>query len=306
MADQIAVILSWDRNPGSQQQTMEKEVLAGLAGHPELAVSVLPHLYDLTPDGPAVQMLRSISGDMIVLGWIYPRAAFWVLDANRVRGRMGRTALVPEEELPDARPAPRAKGDVPDRTIWCLDLRAHAESEVYLAEIGRLAGVELVPAQPTARGAAPAALLADEQTVPRWYPVIDFDRCTNCLECLNFCLFGVFGMNEAESITVEEPDACRDGCPACSRICPSGAIMFPQHGDPAIAGNGAKGAEGLRLDLSQLFAGVDPAQLAAAQRERALAEQKRYVAKGKPREPKKPARPNDLDRLVDEVDDLDL
>ncbi len=24
-----------------------------------------------------------------------------------------------------------------------------------------------------------------------WFPVIDYDRCTNCKQCLNFCLFGV-------------------------------------------------------------------------------------------------------------------
>ena len=24
-----------------------------------------------------------------------------------------------------------------------------------------------------------------------WFPVIDYDRCTNCMQCLSFCLFGV-------------------------------------------------------------------------------------------------------------------
>src|SRR5690349_15887991 len=26
-----------------------------------------------------------------------------------------------------------------------------------------------------------------------WFPVIDYDRCTNCMQCLSFCLFGVYG-----------------------------------------------------------------------------------------------------------------
>ncbi len=27
-----------------------------------------------------------------------------------------------------------------------------------------------------------------------WFPVIDYDRCTNCMQCLSFCLFGVYGV----------------------------------------------------------------------------------------------------------------
>ncbi|MEM9803556.1 MAG: hypothetical protein AAGA20_24785, partial [Planctomycetota bacterium] len=25
-----------------------------------------------------------------------------------------------------------------------------------------------------------------------WFPVIDYDRCTNCMQCLSFCLFDVY------------------------------------------------------------------------------------------------------------------
>ena len=76
----------------------------------------------------------------------------------------------------------------------------------------------------------------DEPTSRRWYPVIDFDRCTNCMECVDFCLFGVYGIDDDETILVELPDNCRKGCPACSRVCPEQAIIFPQHKTPAIAG----------------------------------------------------------------------
>ena len=95
------------------------------------------------------------------------------------------------------------------------------------------------------------------------------------MECLNFCLFGVYSLGEEDAILVEQPDACRNGCPACSRICPEGAIMFPQHKDPAIAGDPKASRKGLKLDLSQLFGGANPAQLAAAERNRALAEKDR-------------------------------
>ena len=70
----------------------------------------------------------------------------------------------------------------------------------------------------------------------RWYPVIDYSRCTNCMECIDFCLFGVYGVDKLETILVEQPDNCRKGCPACSRVCPENAIIFPQHKTPAIAG----------------------------------------------------------------------
>ena len=32
-----------------------------------------------------------------------------------------------------------------------------------------------------------------------WFPVIDYDRCTNCMQCLSFCLFGVYKMNANSS-----------------------------------------------------------------------------------------------------------
>ncbi len=297
MADPITVLISRHRDPGSQFQEMEQQLAAALAEQPELTAMPVPHLYDLQPDGPVVEQLRAIPGNLIVLSWIYPRATYWVLDANGVRGRIGRTAMTPEEETADPPPATRAGEELPQRTIWCLDLRASAEPAEYLAEIGRLAGVELelptTAGKPQSAHQEPDAV--QQQREPRWYPVIDFGRCTNCLECLNFCLFGVFGLDDEESIAIEEADACRDGCPACSRICPTGAIMFPEHTDPAIAGNGGGGAEGLRLDLSQLFAGADPGQAAAAERDRALAEKQRQES-GK----------DDIDKLVDELDDLEL
>mgnify|MGYP001202443485 FL=1 len=74
------------------------------------------------------------------------------------------------------------------------------------------------------------------ETVARWYPVIDRDRCGDCHHCLQFCLFGVYALDADGRVTVEHPDACKAGCPACSRICPRGAIIFPLCQDPAIAG----------------------------------------------------------------------
>ena len=72
-----------------------------------------------------------------------------------------------------------------------------------------------------------------------------------------------FHLQMQDDLLIEQPDSCRAGCPACSRICPEGAIMFPQHSDPAIAGDAEASLAGMKLDLSQLF-GADPAALAAA------------------------------------------
>ncbi len=90
------------------------------------------------------------------------------------------------------------------------------------------------------------------------------------MECVDFCLFGVYGVDGAESILVEQPDNCRKGCPACSRVCPENAIIFPQHKAPAIAGASVDGDEGFKIDLSELFGApkTDEDPIATAARER--------------------------------------
>lgn len=322
VADRIPVILCTDRAARGDRRRLEEQLIAALCGRPEVELCVIPHLYDLCADGPGMGLLRSIADDLVVLAWLYPRAAFWVLDANRVRGRLGRTASLPDEE-PDE-PATRVNApDVPDRTIWCLDLRNHDRAEPFLEEIGHIvdtfggpAGTEASGGMPSS-GEAGAGMLTqarachpgpageqseiEEAVESRWYPVIDYGRCTNCMECLNFCLFGVFGLDASDVIVAEQPDACRPGCPACARICPAGAIMFPQHQDPAIAGDPAASPQALKLDLSQLFGGATPAELAAAERDRALAQRDRADLK-----PPTPPPKDDLDHLVDDVDELDL
>lgn len=71
----------------------------------------------------------------------------------------------------------------------------------------------------------------------RWYPLVDEGRCTHCGSCFQFCLFGVYQLDDARRVRIAHPDRCKPGCPACSRICPQGALMFPLYEkDPAIAG----------------------------------------------------------------------
>jgi NAD-dependent dihydropyrimidine dehydrogenase PreA subunit len=303
MSDKVVVLLSKAREPRPESERLEQKIVAGLERWPDLKVAVTPHLYDLSSNGASLKAIRSISGDMIVLGWLYPRAAYWVLKANGIVGRLGRTSCLPEEDVDKP---PRQSGDT-ERTVWCFDLRTYERAEQYLAEIGEILASALVPATEavSALGNGRAEML-DEATRPRWYPVIDYSRCTNCLECLNFCLFGVFGLDQNNAILIEQPDACRAGCPACSRICPDGAIMFPQHEDPAVAGDPKASLKGLKLDLSQLFGVTSPAELAAKERERARAEKQQPQGKLPGRQNSGPESQDDLDHLVDEVDDLDL
>lgn len=61
-----------------------------------------------------------------------------------------------------------------------------------------------------------------------WYPVIDYSRCTACGQCADFCLFGVYEKN-GDKVNVVNPRECKFNCPACARICPQTAIIFPKY-----------------------------------------------------------------------------
>jgi NAD-dependent dihydropyrimidine dehydrogenase PreA subunit len=89
--------------------------------------------------------------------------------------------------------------------------------------------------------------------------VIDHARCTNCLQCLSFCLFGVYGVDAERRIQVEQPESCKTNCPACARVCPEAAIMFPKHAASPINGDEVRATdlqrEPMKVDLSALLGG---------------------------------------------------
>lgn len=82
----------------------------------------------------------------------------------------------------------------------------------------------------------PPADICTADGAPAWYPVIDYSRCTNCGQCHEFCLFGVYEKKEHGKIVVANPTNCKNNCPACARICPETAIIFPKVGEPLIHG----------------------------------------------------------------------
>jgi len=101
-------------------------------------------------------------------------------------------------------------------------------------------------------GAAPAAWKP-------WFPVIDYSRCTNCMQCLSFCLFDVYGVSADKKIQVQNQSNCKTECPACSRVCPEVAIMFPKYRHGPINGEEVHTddvrREAMKVDISALLGG---------------------------------------------------
>lgn len=92
-----------------------------------------------------------------------------------------------------------------------------------------------------------------------WFPVIDYSRCTNCMQCLSFCLFDVYGVSPEQKIQVQNQSNCKTECPACSRVCPEVAIMFPKYRHGPINGEEVKTddvrREAMKVDISALLGG---------------------------------------------------
>lgn len=360
MAKRIAVVVSQGQSANPAKRQLEEDIVSGLLFEPGLDVVIIPHLYDLKPDGTGMLALQGIMGNMIVLSWLYERGARWTLDRFGIRGKEGLTLIKSEEdeededeeqEGDDGKERVNELRDVPGRRIYCLDLRVHDQAQPYLDEVKRIARENALPlvglsglgmpglatpdqaqrfvaptnstALPLA-GSGPAAELSplekieplriSEEGLRRWYPVIDYARCTNCMECIDFCLFGVYGVDKVDTILVEQPDNCRKGCPACSRVCPENAIIFPQHKTPTIAGADVVGGT-LKIDLSKLFGapetGESAEQAAIRERDEQLLLAGRSAVGdsiGLPkRQDQKYAEPKDeLDSLIDQLDELDV
>ncbi len=326
----LTVVLSQAQGKNPAKRALEESIAAALIMEPGLDVSIVPYLYDLDAEHTGRLFLESISGDMAVLSWMYPRAAYWLLDRVGVKGHYGENQITPPPETDEdddgEPPPPKGIGAVnlPPRHIYCLDLRDHSDHAVYVDEVRRIAAECRERRDAAAKTGSttlvqlggvttdqfkPEQLLA--QPGRRWYPVIDYSRCTNCMECLDFCLFGVYGVDQLDRINVENQDNCKRGCPACSRVCPEHAIMFPDYKSPAIAGAPVGNISGLKIDLTKLFGGGDALTIAAQERDRELVADGRSAVgltvgipkrqADKPKEPK-----DDLDKLMDSLDALDI
>lgn len=115
-----------------------------------------------------------------------------------------------------------------------------------------------------------AAALKQEHGQP-WYPVIDRERCTGCGICHDYCLFSTYIRDDTHEaalrIDVKNPLNCKVGCPACSRLCRSNAVIFPFCPEAAL--NGALVEVGRASDdaLLQAFE-ADPLKVLAERRQK--------------------------------------
>jgi len=82
-----------------------------------------------------------------------------------------------------------------------------------------------------------ARIIAADKDPQAWFPVIDYQRCKNCRQCLSFCLFGVYELDDDGRVEVKRPLNCKYGCPACARVCPEGAIIFAKYAESPINGD---------------------------------------------------------------------
>lgn len=138
---------------------------------------------------------------------------------------------------------------------------SQGENTVTVREVGTLDAEAIVRVVDEAREslAAPVNQPGAVGAWKPWFPVIDYDRCTNCLQCLSFCLFDVYGVDDDKQIEVKNNDNCKTNCPACSRVCPEVAIMFPKYASGPINGEAVKQAdverESMKVDISSLLGG---------------------------------------------------
>src|SRR5438552_3023869 len=93
--NRLTVVLSQANSKHPGKRGLEESLAAALIMESGLDVSILPHLYDLDEKHTGRLFLESVSGDMVVLSWLFPRAAFWLLDRDGVRGQFGETQIKP-------------------------------------------------------------------------------------------------------------------------------------------------------------------------------------------------------------------
>src|SRR6185295_12843461 len=99
--NRLTVVLSQAQGKDPRKRALEESIVAALIMESGLDVSVVPYLYDLGPDHTGRLFLEGVSGDMVVLSWLYPRAAYWLLDRDGIKGHEGESQLKPPSDDDD-------------------------------------------------------------------------------------------------------------------------------------------------------------------------------------------------------------
>jgi NAD-dependent dihydropyrimidine dehydrogenase PreA subunit len=192
-------------------RTSREQILHALS-QAGVAVEVVPDLCGLAAQrDPRLQAWAQIPSLTIVA--CFPRAVRWLFHATGV--------------------------PLPQEQVRLFNMRTQPPDEIT-RELMMDDGLLMIE-----EGDCPAVAAANHQSsiinhqsdwVP-WFPVIDYDRCHNCKQCLNFCLFGVYGLSAEGRVEVHKPSGCKTNCPACARMCPQQAIIFPKYADSPINGD---------------------------------------------------------------------
>lgn len=219
---QTTIVISRSGQDLPDRRDFENGLIEHLAALHPPRVLVIPSIYWLKTPSSALDALRKTRGDLVVAAWLYPRATYWILQQHGISGQFSAQHHVKSVVTKTSR-----------RLIRCLDLKDFASPESCAEAL-----LALSPA-PKRKQAKTGLKLIKKAPDERWYPVIDKLACVNCKQCHDFCLFGVYELDEDGRVTAANPDSCRPGCPACARVCPVGAIMFPHYVEDAqIAGTG--------------------------------------------------------------------
>jgi NAD-dependent dihydropyrimidine dehydrogenase PreA subunit len=96
------------------------------------------------------------------------------------------------------------------------------------------------------------------------------------MQCLSFCLFEVYAVSPEGKIRVQNQSNCKTDCPACSRVCPEVAILFPKYRHGPINGDEVNSEdvrrEAMKVDISALLGG----DIYAALRDRSTRAKSRF------------------------------
>jgi len=192
-------------------EDMRSSVLKKITSTSDNSLMVLPDLCQLAARKDPLLQKISDAADGIRIAACYPRAVKWLLEAAGV--------------------------ELNDKQVEYLNMRQATTAETidFLCNKDKNhKGIS--PPLDTDTGEKLRQIDKDNDWIP-WFPVIDYDRCLNCKQCLNFCLFGTYGLSADGRVVVQNPEKCKTNCPACARLCPQTAIIFPKYSDAPINGD---------------------------------------------------------------------
>ena len=131
-----------------------------------------------------------------------------------------------------------------------LDMRAN-DLPTLLTALGLPTDGE-IPAERVAAFRTHLEGISKQPGQDAWFPTIDKSRCIECGKCHDFCLFGVYTLEE-KKVVVKARQNCKNNCPACARNCPTQAIIFPKYAQAPINGGEQAEEKAIAIDTAALY-----------------------------------------------------